>query len=546
MSGNPLEEQQNGFDTTANSREDKKTQYYVWLLAGLLVGVFAVNLFVPRDLWVQDEARYGEVMREMLHADSWKDWLVPHLNGYPYPDKPPLYFWALAVTGSVFGQNEFAYRLFSVISTVISAAGVFLLGKQFGGWRLAFRAAAFFSTIFLTMLVGQIVRMDMLLCASAIFAWYGLLRYQKNPSARYTALFWAMVLLGVAVKGPIALLFSLLPAIVWQYWEKRWNGITQLRLLAGTTALVVMVALWMGAVVASGNGAYLLNIWNKQLVGRTVTSWSHAEPVYFYLMLLPLVFLPWTPLMVKGFYGLAKRKPKHWRSVFIFGLVPLLAISLVSGKLFIYMQPLMPALCVAAAFAAGQLPARRPPLWVSIPPVLYVLLLASVLIWGAGEFLAHMKSGAYVTSGLLILLAAVGLVLIRQQRDRWLAGWLVNSIMVSWLLFGAVTYMINPLYSAKNLGEAVAAHAGGRTVGLVGSTRGIMNYYAGMEMVELKRDEALNWWRQNPEAMLIVKTKQLGKVFADSVPNDCQYHQTFSVELEEYHVYNHCRLDPPQ
>jgi 4-amino-4-deoxy-L-arabinose transferase-like glycosyltransferase len=546
MSVNPSEEQQNNFDTAANSDEDNKTQYYVWLLAGLLVGVFVINLFVPRDLWVQDEARYGEVMREMLHADSWKDWLVPHLNGYPYPDKPPLYFWALAVTGSVFGQNEFAYRLFTVITTAVSAAGVFLLARQLIGLRLAFWAAAIFSTILLTMLVGQIIRMDMLLCASAIFAWYGLLRYQKNPSPGYTVLFWTMALLGVAVKGPIALLFSLLPAIVWQYWERRWEGIRQLRLLPGITSLMVMAGMWMGAVVLSGNGAYLLNIWNKQLVGRSIKSWSHAEPVYFYAMLLPLVLLPWTSLVVKGFYGLAKRQPVHWRSVFVFSLIPLLALSMVSGKLFIYMQPLMPPLCIAAAFAVGQLSPKRLPLWVSIPPVLYVLLLASILIWSTGEFLAHMKSGAYVTSGLFILLTAVGLVLIRQQRDRWLAGWLVNSVIASWLLFGAVAYMVNPLYSAKNLGEAVAAQAGGRTVGLVDTTRGILNYYADMEMTELKHGEALNWWRQNPDAMLIIKTKHLDKVFTESMPSDCRYHQTFSVELKEYHVYKHCRLDPPQ
>jgi len=545
MSFNSSEELQNGVDAAATPGKDASLQYYLWLLAGLLIGVFVFNLFIPRDLWVQDEARYGEVMREMLQSHSWKGWLVPHLNGYAYPDKPPLYFWALAVIGSVFGQNELAYRLFTIITTTISAAGIFLLGIQFGGRRQAFWAAAIFSTIFLTMLVGQIVRMDMLLCASAVFAWYGLLRQQKTLSKRYIILFWAMVLLGVAVKGPIALLFSLLPAIVWQFWERRREGLRQLRLPAGITSLAVMAGLWMGAVFFSGNGAYLLDIWNKQLVGRSIKSWSHAEPVYFYLMLLPLVLLPWTSLMVKGFYGLAKRRPENWRSVFVFSLVPLLAISLVSGKLFIYMQPLMPALCLAAAFAVRLLPDKRLPYWVSIPPVLYVLLLCSVLAWGANGFLAHAKTGAYWASAIFLLLTGIGIALIRQPRDRWLAGWLINSVIVSWLLFGAVTYMVNPLYSARAIGSAVAAHAGDQAVGLVGSTRGILNYYAGMEMTELKPHEALEWWRQNPGAMLIIRTKQLKKVFADSMPRDCQYHQTFSVELKEYNVFKQCRLDPP-
>ena len=544
MPVNPSGTHQDSVEAPPGSGTDGP-KHPILLLAGLLVGVFVINLFVPRDLWVQDEARYGEVVREMLQSGSWKGWLVPHLNGYAYPDKPPLYFWALAVTGSVFGQNELAYRLFSFLSTAVSVLGVFLLGGQLGGKRLAFWAAAFFSTTFLTVLVGQIVRMDMLLCASTIFAWYGLLRYEKSLESRHLLLFWAMTLLGVAVKGPIALLFSLFPATVWMFWENRWEGLRRLRLLTGISALAIMISLWMGAVVASGNGAYLTNIWNKQLVGRTVKSWSHAEPFYFYAMLLPLVLLPWTSLTIKGYYGLARSRPEFWRSVFIFGFVPQLAISMVSGKLFIYMQPFLPAMSIAAAFAVIQLPEKKVPYWISLPPVLYVILPGAALLWGTGQFLSHARAAAYLASGIFFLLTVFGLLLLRFHRDRWLTGWIINSIVVSWLLFGIVAYMVNPLYSGRALGAAVAGQAGGRTVGLVNSTLGVLNYYAGMEMVEIEYNDALNWWRQNPDAMLIVKTSDLKRVFADAEPADCQYHQTFSVELKEYHVYQYCRPGPP-
>jgi hypothetical protein len=202
----------------------------------------------------------------------------------------------------------------------------------------------------------------------------------------------------------------------------------------------------------------------------------------------------------------------------------------------------MPALCIAAAFAVGQMSEKRLPYWISIPPVLYILLLALTLFWGADDFLSHAKTGAYTVGTMFLLLTGGGLILVRQKRDRWLSGWLVNSVFVSWLLFGAVAYMVNPLYSARALGEAVAEHAGDQAVGLVGSTRGILNYYAGMEMTEIDKNDALNWWLQNPDAMLIIKTRHLEKVFTDSMPDDCRYHQTFSVELKEYHVYKQCRL----
>ena len=92
MSVNPSEKHPNGFEASSRSGTEGSFKHYILLLAGLLVGVYVINLFIPRDLWVQDEARYGEVVREMLQSGSWKGWLVPHLNGYAYPDKPPLYF----------------------------------------------------------------------------------------------------------------------------------------------------------------------------------------------------------------------------------------------------------------------------------------------------------------------------------------------------------------------------------------------------------------------------------------------------------------------
>jgi 4-amino-4-deoxy-L-arabinose transferase len=89
------------------------------MLGGFFAIVFCVNLLIPRDLWVQDEARYGEVLREMIATQGW---LVPHLNGYPYPDKPPLFFWLVAGIAKVVGQKECAFRLLSVLSTLAATS----------------------------------------------------------------------------------------------------------------------------------------------------------------------------------------------------------------------------------------------------------------------------------------------------------------------------------------------------------------------------------------------------------------------------------------
>ncbi len=87
-----------------------------WLVLLLLFfATYCVNLLLPRDLWVQDEMRYGEVVREMLSTGNW---LVPHLNGAPYPDKPALYFWIICIVSSLLGQGEFAFRIVSTLATL--------------------------------------------------------------------------------------------------------------------------------------------------------------------------------------------------------------------------------------------------------------------------------------------------------------------------------------------------------------------------------------------------------------------------------------------
>ena len=65
----------------------------LWLL---LVGV----ALATRPLLPVDETRYVSVAWEMWQRG---DFLVPHLNGSPYSDKPPLLFWLMHAGWWVFG-----------------------------------------------------------------------------------------------------------------------------------------------------------------------------------------------------------------------------------------------------------------------------------------------------------------------------------------------------------------------------------------------------------------------------------------------------------
>ena len=525
--------------STDNYRPDGRASSPITLLLVLFLAVFCLNLLIPRDLWVQDEARYGEVLREMLSGSSW---LVPHLNGHPYPDKPPLYFWVVAAVGALVGPGELAFRLVTLLSTLAAMFGVYRLGRDLLGPREGLWASAIFATSLLTLVVGQIVRMDMLLTAATVFAWYALHRYRSAGVRGALVGFWALTTLGVAIKGPVALLFTLAPGVVWLLWIDGWRGLRSLHVLPGLLGLAGVAGLWMLMVIVQGQGQYLVTIWQEQLVGRAIDSWSHKEPVYFYLVLAPLLFMPWTGVVVRGTHALLDQKITGWQAITSFCVVPLLGISLVSGKLFIYMEPLMPAVALAAAVAAvplaGSATVSR---WLSWPPVLFVLALGAGVIRYAQPYLQARTSYGYAVGAALIMVAVLGLVLARGSGRHWLFGWAGLSAALSLLLFGAMTSLLNPLFSARPLGELLAAQPAGVPIGVVNTTRGILNYYAGRTLQELGTDEASTWWRAHPDGILIFKSTGSQAIFgAQGIPHDCRIRQTYSIELKEYHVLAGC------
>jgi hypothetical protein len=69
-------------------------------LTGIL-GVQTLLHLSSRELWYSDEIRYANAFEQMMQA---KKWLVLYLNGVPYPDKPPVYFWFLAILHWIMGH----------------------------------------------------------------------------------------------------------------------------------------------------------------------------------------------------------------------------------------------------------------------------------------------------------------------------------------------------------------------------------------------------------------------------------------------------------
>ncbi len=80
----------------------------VWLTA--LAGV--------RSLMLPDEGRYVGVAWQMLNSGNW---LLPTLDGLPFFHKPPLFYWLTGLALQMFGANDRAARVASILGALVAA-----------------------------------------------------------------------------------------------------------------------------------------------------------------------------------------------------------------------------------------------------------------------------------------------------------------------------------------------------------------------------------------------------------------------------------------
>ena len=302
-------------------------------------------MLFPRYLWVQDEARYGEVVREMLNNGNY---LVPTLDGRPYSDKPPFYFWILAIQASITGVNTFSFRIVTFLSMLAFGACFFIFSRRLIGTNRAMWAEFILLTSMLYLVAGNIVRMDLLMALFVLLSLHYFMSAVDEGSAKKGLWGHGLAFLALMVKGPLGVAFPLLGAMAYAFVQDRWKGIRRLKLLYGLIFDFVVVCTWIGYLYICGHKVYLEDIVIRQIWSRSVKSWSHPEPFYFYALVMFPLLMPWLPFVWQGFRQAPKRVIRVILCWFLPGFV---LISAISGKLFIYLGPILPA--IALLIAAG-------------------------------------------------------------------------------------------------------------------------------------------------------------------------------------------------
>ncbi|HEV2523722.1 MAG TPA: glycosyltransferase family 39 protein, partial [Gammaproteobacteria bacterium] len=102
------------------------------IFLGLIVFVGCFYGIGSYSILDMNEGLYAEVAREMLANNHW---IIPHLNGVSYLEKPPMLYWLIALSYKFFGINAFGARFIPSLATALTALSFYWLGKKTGDVR---------------------------------------------------------------------------------------------------------------------------------------------------------------------------------------------------------------------------------------------------------------------------------------------------------------------------------------------------------------------------------------------------------------------------
>jgi 4-amino-4-deoxy-L-arabinose transferase-like glycosyltransferase len=260
------------------------------LLAWWLAGLGAAPLF---DV---DEGAFAEASREMLASG---DWGHTTLNGADRFDKPILVYWLQAISLAVFGLNEFAVRLPSALCAWGWCLALAAFAWPRFGPAVALLSAAMLATSLGPALIGRAATADALLNLLIALAAFDLWRHLESGAAAPRRRAFTWIGLGLLAKGPIALLVPLAAVLIWAGSKRAWPALR--RLVADPIAWGLLIATslpWYAYALARHGDAFIDGFIVRHNLARYGGPLeAHGGSLGYYLLVLPLLLWPWTPLL---------------------------------------------------------------------------------------------------------------------------------------------------------------------------------------------------------------------------------------------------------
>jgi len=437
-------------------------------LAAFLCVVW-LGMLGARPLFNPDEGRYAEIPREML---SGGDWLIPHLNGLAYIEKPPLQYWATGLSYRVLGPSEFAARLYTALTALATLVVVGAAARRLWNPQASWRAMAVLSGMLMFVALGQLLTLDMSLTfyLTVSLAAFLLAQTEATPRPWLMLLAWAAAGCGVLTKGVVAAAIPAAVLLLYSAYARDFSPWRRLQLGLGLPLFLAITVPWHW-LAARRLQDFLEFFFVHEHLARYLTPVADREESWwFFGGVFLLGSLPWTISSLRVLGSGWRRhasagEGKFQPSVFLWIWVIFIGVffSLSDSKLMPYILPVMPALALLIAALPPQTLRRDLLITAALTVVAGAGLGLASLNWA--RVIAASDRSAYFMplarpagqAALLLVVSGAFVLAGRARGATRTAVFLGAGWCLAWLVLIRAAALLAPVYSGVELAAGLSA-----------------------------------------------------------------------------------------
>jgi len=350
----------------------------------MVAAAWLIGLAWIRPPAVPDEGRYTDIARWVLLGG---DWLIPRVNGLPFIQKPPLYFW-LEATGLALA-NEFGvtgvlvYRWVSLAAALTTVYAVY----RFVRARLDENAARWSAIVLITspffFATAQFASLDMLVSAcitcTILFA-VRAAETRDRPATRWWLAAYAAAALGVLAKGLIGVVIPGMVFVLWTLFTRQPRLMLAAIQVRGLLLFALITVPWFVLVESRMPGFLRFFFIHNHFERYAESGFNNPRGAWFYFALVLGGTLPWALALVPAIRSAFKRTDQV-RGIALLGLIASLVVvaffTIPRSKLPGYVLPAVPALALVLGPWCATWKYRR--LGVVVAMLLCVVLIPAAL-----------------------------------------------------------------------------------------------------------------------------------------------------------------------
>ena len=320
---------------------------YILFLIPLILYIILLGVLPQME---PDQARYSLIPSAMNESGNY---VTPQLKHIIYLEKPPLVYWATAISFKILGENDFSARLFVGLCAWGCILLAYFIGRNFRDEKTGLYASAILTISAFPFVLGRINILDtpltFFICLSI---WLGYFALNRQNQKYYFYLFYFSCALAFLTKGVIGVVFPFAILVLWLLWTGRWRDLWKLFSPIGILIFLIVVCPWL-ILAQKANSDFLYFFFVREHLLRFTTKMhGKTEPFYYYLPVILGGLLPWLVYLIKAWPGKSIREALFAKDenklLLVWILFIFLFYTLSSSKLATYIAPVFLPLALFA------------------------------------------------------------------------------------------------------------------------------------------------------------------------------------------------------